>query len=125
MTKRILDVDGYWTVIVMFNVDVGSFDLLENELRCCGCDDNSVNDIYYGLLADVTAFTFSNVFERVSIIGFKTFKSRTGRYDNVVHEAEHVKQVILGFYDVDDKDEPPAYTIGFLAREILRLSDNV
>lgn len=34
--------------------------------------------------------------------------------DSIVHEAEHVKQAMLEAYQIEDKGEPPAYTIGYL-----------
>jgi hypothetical protein len=37
---------------------------------------------------------------------------------SIVHEAEHVKQAILDTYDIEDKGEAPAYTIGYLVMQM-------
>ncbi len=38
--------------------------------------------------------------------------SRIDYINSIVHEAEHIKQAMLKAYRVEDKGEPPAYTIG-------------
>lgn len=40
-------------------------------------------------------------------------------------EAEHVKQDMLEYYGVEDANEPPAYTIGFLIMKMLQVFNNL
>jgi len=40
--------------------------------------------------------------------------------NSIVHEAEHVKQAMLKAYDVEDRGEPPAYTIGYLVMRMMK-----
>ena len=66
------------------------------------------------------AFTISNTSKHISIVGFNKHDDELDYINSIVHEAEHIKQAMLEAYSVDDKDEPPAYTIGYL---IMRMYD--
>jgi hypothetical protein len=35
-----------------------------------------------------------------------------------VHEAEHIKQAILEAYNVEDRGEAPAYTVGYIVKRM-------
>lgn len=37
---------------------------------------------------------------------------------SIVHEVGHVKESILEEYNVDNYGDPPAYTIGYIVKEI-------
>jgi hypothetical protein len=50
----------------------------------------------------------------VSIVLFEIPDSREDFINSVVHEAEHIKQAMLEVYNVDDRGEAPAYTIGYI-----------
>ena len=66
------------------------------------------------------AFTQSNLKKHVSIVGFNRHKNSYDYLNSIVHEVEYIKQAMLEAYSVDDKGEPPAYTIGYL---IMRMYD--
>jgi hypothetical protein len=61
------------------------------------------------------AVTCSSIDDHVSIVLFNHHSSKADYMNSIVHEAEHIKQAMLKAYDVEDKGEPPAYTIGYLA----------
>ena len=67
------------------------------------------------------AVTYSNIEKHISIVLFNTHTSRRDYINSIVHEAEHVKQAMLNAYDVEDRGEPPAYTIGYLVSQMFRV----
>lgn len=67
------------------------------------------------------AVTYSNLEKHISIVLFNIHDSIEDYISSVVHEAEHVKQAMLMEYKVEDKGEPPAYTIGYLVKEMWKI----
>ena len=54
----------------------------------------------------------------------KTYLDSKNKYDyinSIVHEAEHVKQAMLAYYDIEDEGENAAYTIAYIATKMLQL----
>ena len=41
--------------------------------------------------------------------------------NSIVHEAEHVKQAMLAYYNIEDEGENAAYTIAYIATKMLQL----
>lgn len=88
------------------------------------CNVISFYDFYIGIpISDVNflmsrnkakAVTYSNLSEHISIVLFNHHKSPKDYLNSIVHEAEHIKQAMLKVYRVEDKGEPPAYTIGYI-----------
>lgn len=80
---------------------------------------------YLSLTGEVKGFTVSSASKQISIVGFNSHRNIKDYINTIVHEAEHVKQHMLDAYLVADKDEPPAYTIGFLMMKMLQVFDNI
>ena len=64
------------------------------------------------------AITCSSSKYHVSIVLFNSHISKADYINSIVHEAEHIKQAILNAYDVEDKGEDPAYTIGYVVMKM-------
>ena len=74
-----------------------------------------INILYYQLWHGYAkAVTCSNVEYHKSIVLLPSHPSPQDYLDSIVHEAEHVKQAMLEAYQVEDRGESPAYTIGYL-----------
>lgn len=43
----------------------------------------------------------------------------------MAQEAEHIKQAMLNTYMIEDKGEPPAYTIGYLLQRMWEVSKDI
>ena len=122
MIKQLIDIDGYWEVIVYYNVDYNFFSDIAFELKSIGSPVERIDDIYYNLKYEAKAVTCSNIRKHISIVLFNYHKSRYDYINSIVHEAEHIKQCMLKAYDVADEGEPPAYTVGYIAMRMLMIN---
>ena len=122
MIKQLIDIDGYWKVIVYYNIDYNFFSDVAFELKAIGSPVEKIDDIYYNLRNGAKAVTCSNFKSKTSIVIFNKHKSRYDYVNSIIHEAEHIKQHMLKAYRVSDEGEPPAYTIGYIAMKILMIN---
>lgn len=117
MIRDIIDIEGYWKVIVYYNIDYDLFWFIGNDLIDAGC--TSIDSIYHSIIYSTKAFTYSNIDKHISIVGFNRHYSYYDLINSITHEAEHVKQAMLQAYSVKDSNEPPAYTVGYLVEQML------
>ena len=122
MIKQVIDIDGYWKVIVYYNIDYNFFDIIAKDLKDIGSPVEKINNIYYNLKHKAKAVTCSNIEDRISVVLFNTHKNKYDYINSIVHEAEHIKQHMLKAYKVADKGEPPAYTVGYIAMRMLMIN---
>lgn len=122
MIKQLINIDGYWEVIVYYNVDYNFFSDIVFELRAIGSPVERIDDVYYNLKYKAKAVTCSNITKHISIVLFNYHKSRYDYINSIIHEAEHIKQHMLKAYNVADEGEPPAYTVGYIAMEMLKIN---
>lgn len=121
MIRQLFNVRQYWKVIVWYNLNYDFFDLVANDLRAINTPQRDINNIYDMMsTGKALAFTQSSLKEHISIVGFNKHSSSYEYLNSIVHEAEHIKQAMLEAYSVEDKDEPPAYAIGYL---VMRMYD--
>ena len=120
MIKQVINVDNKWKVIVYYNIDYNLFHYVADELRSIGVGERGIRRIaYLSFTGEVKAFTLTSFSLGVSVVGFNYHRNIKDYINSIVHEAEHVKQHMLEAYCVSDRDEPPAYTIGFLASKMM------
>ena len=120
MIKQVINVDNKWKVIVYYNIDYNLFHYVADELRSLGMSSKRIERIaYLSFTGEVKAFTVTNAARQTSVVGFNYHKTIKDYVNSIAHEAEHVKQHMLDAYLVADKNEPPAYTIGFLVSKML------
>ena len=122
MIKQLIDINGYWEVIVYYNVDYNFFSDIAFELKAIGSPVERIDDIYYNLKTNAKAVTCSNLRKHISVVLFNYHKNRYDYVNSIVHEAEHIKQHMLRTYNVDDEGEPPAYTVGYIAMKMLMIN---
>ena len=119
MVKQTFDIDGYWKVVVVYDLDYNFFDDVAFELRKIGFSKAAVDEVYNSMrFEDVKAVTCSKVGEHTSVVIFNTHASDADYISSIVHEAEHVKQAMLAAYNVEDRGEAPAYTIGYIVKKM-------
>jgi hypothetical protein len=115
MIKQTFSIDGYWEVIVYWNLDYNFFDDVEFELMKIGFSKAAIEEVYDTLrYGNAKAVTCSKIEEHESIVIFNAHESKADYISSIVHEAEHIKQAILVAYNVEDRGEAPAYTIGYI-----------
>lgn len=121
MIKRIININNYWKVIVYYNIDYNFFDYVENDLLNYGTPVESIKRIYYNMRTTAKAFTYSNAKYKVSIVGFNINFNKYDYINSIIHEAEHVKQAILNYYNIKDEGENAAYTVAYIAMKMLQI----
>ena len=120
MIKRIINIDGYWKVIVYYNVDYNLFSVIDFSLNRLGCNDREIEAIYYNMkYTDAKAVTISSINKLKSVVLFNKHNYYYDYVNSIIHEAEHIKQSMLDAYNVNDYGEPPAYTVGYIATQLL------
>ena len=119
MIKRIININNYWKVIVYYNIDYNFFDYVENDLLYYSTPVESIKRIYHNMRTTAKAFTYSNYKYRVSIVGFNIHFDKYDYINSIVHEAEHIKQAMLDYYNIPDEGENAAYTIAYIAMKML------
>lgn len=119
MIRQSFDIEHYWRVIVYYRLDYGLFSIVERELLDIGVSKWQIEELYDTMSSGkAKAVTFSNIKQHISVILFNPHDSREDYLNSIVHEAEHIKQAMLKAYDVTDKGEAPAYTIGYLVMKM-------
>ena len=91
MVRQDIDINGYWLVIVCYDVQLGE-----------------VN----------SGFTHTDFGQRRSIVGIGKATSVDQFFNTVIHELKHVQSHICKYYGVDEDSEDAAYLIGFLAMKV-------
>lgn len=120
MIKEVLDVNGYWKVIVYYDINYNLFDHIATSLYHIGTKTKAIDRIYKNMVTVAKAVTVSNIKLRTSIVCFNKHKDKYDYVNSIVHEAEHVKQAMLKAYHITDAGEPPAYVIGFLVMKMMK-----
>ena len=115
MIKQVFDVEFYWKVIVYYNVDYNLFYLVEESLKEAGISKLMLRELLLMMYSGkAKAVTYSNIEEHICVVLFNYHENEKDYINSIVHEAEHVKQAMLEAYQVEDKGELPAYTMGYL-----------
>ena len=125
MIRQLFYVRHYWGVLVFYNVSQDFFTMIAKELSVIGFPRKAIREIFHELRYNAKAVTCSNIKYHKSIILFNPHSSPQDYLDSIVHEAEHVKQAMLDAYQVEDKGEPPAYTIGYLISRMYPVFRNI
>lgn len=121
MIKTVLNIDNYWKVIVYYDVDYDFFNVIYNTFRKYRVSNNVIREIYFIMSKyKAKAVTVSIHDYNISIVLFNKHKSYYDYINSIIHEAEHIKQSMLYFYQIDDSGEPPAYTIGYIASQMIK-----
>lgn len=120
MIRRKINIDNKWKVIVYYNIDYNLFDVIIKDLRAINISNNTIYSVYNTLhSSQAKAVTISNDHFKTSIVLFNKHKTKEDYINSIVHEAEHIKQAVLDYYNIDDFGELPAYTIGYIAMKLL------
>jgi len=120
MIKQYINIDNYWKVVVYYNINYNLFDYIVKDLNKLNTNTKTISNIYKNMSTEkAKAVTISNIKYKRSVVLFNTHKSFSDYINSIIHEAEHIKQAMLKAYNVDDKGEAPAYTIGFIVMKML------
>lgn len=91
MIYQEIDVNGYWKIIVVYNVFLGEIN---------------------------SGFTQTDFDKKLSIVGISKANSSKEFINTIVHEAKHVQSAICKYYNVSEDGEDAAYLIGFIVQRM-------
>lgn len=115
MIRQEFDVAGYWKVVVYYDVNYRYLGSIAKDLGELGITTDDLELVFDTMESRrAKAVTYSSTEHKGSVVLFNTHSSKADYLNSIVHEAEHVKQAMLKAYQVEDKGEPPAYTVGYL-----------
>ena len=115
MIKQVFDIESYWKVIVIWNIDYNFFDDVALEMRRASISERIINEVWDTLSSgEAQAVTCNSLEQHISIVIFNSHTSEADYINSIVHEATHVMQAMLKVYKVKDEEEPPAYTVGYI-----------
>ena len=121
MIKKVFNIDNKWKVIVYYNIDYNLFDYIADDIYELELNDKLVNRVYKMMKSGrAKAVTINSPLKKCSIVGFNPTKSKYDLINSIAHEAVHVMEAMLNYYNIDIKDEPPAYTIGHLVQIMIQ-----
>ena len=93
MIKQVININGYWKIIVAYNVWLGKRD---------------------------TGFTHTDFNKKRSIVGISLTTSDEQFFNTLVHEIKHVQSHICMYYNVEEDSETAAYLSGFIAQKMYK-----
>lgn len=126
MIRHSIDINGYWKVIIYFNVDYNLFHYVLEDLRRTNISKRKLKRLYYNMSNGLAkGVTVSNINKHISVVLFNPHREKYDYINTIAHEAEHIKQDMLKAYRVADLGEPPAYTIGYLIMKMLMIFNNI
>ena len=115
MIKSVINVAGYWSIVLFVNVDYNKFDIVESALTNILAPISVIDDIYdkisYKLNSGVT---FTNSDYKTSVVCINKTTTREELINTIAHEADHIQDAICDYYDVPLNSEQAAYLIGYL-----------
>lgn len=121
MIKKIFNINNKWKVIVYYNIDYNLFDYIANDIYKLGMSNKLVNRVYKMMKSGrAKAVTISSPVKKCSIVAFNPTNSKYDLINSIAHEAVHVMEAMLNYYDVAVEGEPPAYTLGYLVQIMMQ-----
>jgi len=91
MIRQDININGYWKIIVLYNVYLGKLD---------------------------TGFTHTDFKKKRSIIAISYTSSKEQFLNTVVHEIKHAQSHICKYYGVNEDSEEAAYLTGYIAQKM-------
>lgn len=121
MIKKVFNIDNKWKVIVYYNIDYNLFDYIAYDIHKLGVKDDLIYDVYKMMKSGrAKAVTISSPLKKCSVVGFNPTNNNYDLVNSIAHEAVHVMEAMLDYYDIDISGEAPAYTIGHLVQIMMQ-----
>ena len=115
MIKSVIDVAGYWSIVLFVDIDYDKFDVIETELTNILAPISVIDEIYDKISYKYdSGVTFTNSDFRTSVVCINKTTSREELINTITHEADHIQDDICDYYNVPLDSEQAAYLIGYL-----------
>ena len=115
MIKSVIDIAGYWSIVLFVDVDYDKFNVIESALTDILAPISIIDEIYDKISYKLdSGVTFSNSDLRESVVCINRASTREELINTISHEADHIQADICNYYDVPLDSEQAAYLIGYL-----------
>ena len=115
MIKSIIDVAGYWSIVLFVDVDYDNFDIVESALTDILAPISIIDEIYDKIsYKPNSGVTFTNSEYRSSVVCINKGSTKEQVINTISHEADHVQAALCDYYNVPLDSEQAAYLIGYL-----------
>ena len=115
MIKSVIDIAGYWSIVLFVDVDYDRFNVIESALTDILAPISIIDEIYDKISYKLdSGVTFSNSDLRESVVCINKASTREELINTISHEADHVQADICDYYNVPLDSEQAAYLIGYL-----------
>ena len=115
MVRQRIDVEGYWTIYIYYNLSAKHFHIVANTLHKLNCNNNTINEIK-SICCNIknTGFTFTNENKKSSVIGISKVTNTLELLNTIVHELNHITSHICNYYNVINGEEKSAYLTQYI-----------
>lgn len=119
MIRQELDIDGWWRVTVFYLPGREDMPEVVGMLRSVGCPDSDLRKIME-LFPDRMnkGVTFPGLYYRHSVTVIGRAVSWAEFFDTLLHETDHIVDIVTDYYRVSNHGEPPAYLQGEIGRQM-------
>ena len=115
MIKSVINIAGYWSIVLFVDVDYNKFDIIESALTDILAPISVIDEIYDKISYKLNfGVTFTNIKYKTSVVCINKTTTREELINTISHEADHVQDAICDYYDVTLDSEQAAYLIGYL-----------
>ena len=119
MIKSIIDIAGYWSIVLFVDVDYDRFNIIESALTNILAPISVIDEIYDTISYKLdSGVTFTNSDYKTSVVCINKASTKEELINTISHEADHVQTDICKYYNVPLDSEQAAYLIGYLIGKI-------
>lgn len=114
------DIDGYWGVVLCYEYSLYDADEMAGIMDSFGMDDVHIREAMNTLFSTNTGMCVSRSDIRMSAVFISEASSPEQWADTLVHEIDHVQDMILSYYGVPQGTEEAAWLQGYIMREVVK-----
>ena len=115
MIKSVIDIAGYWSIVLFVDVDYDKFNVIESALTDILAPISIIDEIYYKISYKLNSgVTFTNSEYRSSVVCINKGSTKEQVINTISHEADHVQSAICDYYNVSLDSEDAAYLMGYI-----------
>lgn len=119
MIRSVINVKGYWSIVLFINVDYDRFDIIEDALTDILAPISIIDEIYDKIgYKRNSGVTYTNFDFKTSVVCINKTSDREELMNTISHEADHVQAAICKYYNIPLDSEDAAYLIGYLVSKI-------
>lgn len=118
---KVFNINNKWKVIVYYNIDYDFFNYIATDMKNLNIKNSIITKVYKTMKSGAAkAVTISSPLKKCSIVGINPTTSIYDLINSIAHEAVHVMEAMLNYYNIDIEGEPPAYTLGHLVQIMIQ-----